>query len=74
MSFGLRMEGPADEFGESVLRFKDPDNIILKLTGNKDLKAPAPWHGGPVPVEHAVQRVRGATMLTEVPDGEPQLP
>ncbi|NLS02348.1 ring-cleaving dioxygenase [Rhizobium sp. P32RR-XVIII] len=68
MGFGVRMEGPADEFGEPVLRFKDPDNIILKFTGNKDLTAAAPWHDGPVPVEHTVQRVRGATMLTEVPD------
>ncbi|AJD40042.1 glyoxalase/bleomycin resistance protein/dioxygenase family protein [Rhizobium gallicum bv. gallicum R602sp] len=68
MSFGLPMEGPGDEFGETVLRLKDPDNIILKLTGNRELKSAAPWHGGPVPVEHAVQRIRGATMLTEVPE------
>ena len=67
MSFGVRMEGPADEFGEPVLRFKDPDNIILKLAGTKDLKTAAPWDGGQVPVEHAAQRIRGATMLTETP-------
>jgi phospholipase/carboxylesterase len=67
MSFGLRSEGPADEFGEPVLRLKDPDNIIVKLAGAKGQKSPAAWDGGSVPIEHAVQRVRGATMLTEMP-------
>ncbi|MCW1751767.1 VOC family protein [Rhizobium acaciae] len=67
MSFGLSSEGPADEFGEPVLRLKDPDNIILKLAGAKNLRSPAAWDGASIPVEHAVQRVRGATMLTEKP-------
>ena len=67
MSFGLRSEGPADEFGEPVLRLKDPDNIIVKLAGARDLKSPATWDGAGVPVEHAIQRVRGVTMLTEKP-------
>lgn len=68
MSFGVRTEGPADEFGEPVLRLKDPDNIIVKLAGTPALKSPAPWHGAGIPVEHAVQRVRGTTMLTEEPE------
>ncbi|MGO7540725.1 VOC family protein [Rhizobium ruizarguesonis] len=67
MSFGLRSEGPADEFGEPVLRLKDPDNIILKLAGAKNLVSPAAWDGASIPVKHAIQRVRGATMLTEKP-------
>lgn len=67
MSFGLRSEGPADEFGEPVLRLKDPDNIILKLAGAKNLVSPAAWDGASIPVAHAIQRVRGATMLTEKP-------
>ncbi|MGO7276457.1 VOC family protein [Rhizobium ruizarguesonis] len=67
MSFGLRSEGPADEFGEPVLRLKDPDNIILKLAGAKNLVSPAAWDGASIPVEHPIQRVRGATMLTEKP-------
>lgn len=67
MSFGFRSEGPADEFGEPVLRLKDPDNIIVKLAGAKTLAASAPWNEGPVPLEHAVRRIRGATMLTETP-------
>ncbi|KRB58936.1 glyoxalase [Rhizobium sp. Root708] len=67
MSFGFRTEGPADEFGEPVLRLKDPDNIIVKLAGTRQVVSPAVWDGAGVPVEHAIQRVRGATMLTEQP-------
>ncbi|MBY5664505.1 ring-cleaving dioxygenase [Rhizobium leguminosarum] len=67
MSFGLRSEGPADEFGEPVLRLKDPDNIILKLAGTRKLTSPVAWDDASIPVEHAIRRVRGATMLTEKP-------
>ncbi|MBY5771334.1 ring-cleaving dioxygenase [Rhizobium leguminosarum] len=67
MSFGLRSEGPADEFGEPVLRLKDPDNIILKLAGAKNLTSPSAWDGASIPAELTIQRVRGATMLTEKP-------
>jgi phospholipase/carboxylesterase len=34
------VEGPAREFGEPVLRLKDPDGIIVKLVG-ADLPAAA---------------------------------
>ncbi|WP_246621128.1 VOC family protein [Rhizobium laguerreae] len=67
MSFGLRSEGPADEFGEPVLRLKDPDNVILKLAGAKNLTSPSAWYDASIPAEHTIQRVRGATMLTEKP-------
>jgi phospholipase/carboxylesterase len=67
MSHGIRTEGPADEFGEPVLRLKDPDNIIVKLAGAPAIKSPAVWTGAGVPAEHAIQRVRGTTMLTETP-------
>ena len=30
---GLRPEGPMVEFGEPVLRLKDPDGVIVKLVG-----------------------------------------
>ncbi|KQV68401.1 VOC family protein [Rhizobium sp. Root1220] len=67
MNFGFRSEGPADEFGEPVLRLKDLDNTIVKLAGTRELKSPSAWDGAGIPLEYAVQRVRGATMLTEKP-------
>jgi phospholipase/carboxylesterase len=51
------IEGPSREFGESVLRLKDPDGLILKLVG-VDLATPAPLPNAPT-------RLRGVTLLTD---------
>lgn len=56
------VEGPLREFGETVLRLKDPDGIIVKLVG-ADLPATAPL--GPV---EAPRRLRAVTLFTERPD------
>jgi phospholipase/carboxylesterase len=50
-------EGPAREFGESVLRLKDPDGLIVKLAG-VEMATPAPIAGSPA-------RIRGVTLLTD---------
>ncbi|MGB3832617.1 MAG: VOC family protein [Mesorhizobium sp.] len=56
---GIRVEGPSREFGETVLRLKDPDGVIVKLVGS-DLPAGAAWPGGPT-------RLRAVTLWTEKP-------
>src|ERR1700712_729273 len=68
LTFGLKPEGPMEEFGEPVLRLKDPDGVIVKLVGTTDLQSAPPWAGENVPMEHAIQRVRGATLFSETPD------
>lgn len=60
-------EGPVQEFGEPVLRLRDPDGVIVKLVGS-DLAAFDPWQAEGIPAEHAVRRVRGATVLSELPE------
>lgn len=50
-------EGVSREFGEPVLRLKDPDGLIVKLVGF-DMKAPAPLPNAPT-------RLRGVTVLTD---------
>ncbi|MBV2142449.1 VOC family protein [Falsochrobactrum sp. TDYN1] len=60
-------EGPVQEFGEPVLRLRDPDGVIVKLVGS-DLVANDPWQSGDIPMEHAVRRVRSATILSEAPE------
>jgi phospholipase/carboxylesterase len=62
LAAGLQVEGPAREFGEPVLRLKDPDRIIVKLVGS-DLPA-----GAPLPDPAAPTRLRSVTILTEQPD------
>jgi phospholipase/carboxylesterase len=57
------VEGPAREFGEPVLRLKDPDGVIVKLVG-ANLPATRPW-GDAV---RAIRRLRAVTILTDRPD------
>ena len=61
MAARIPVEGPSREFGETVLRLKDPDGIIVKLVG-VDLPAAAPL---PDPI--APTRIRGVTVLTDDP-------
>jgi len=55
-------ERPAREFGETVLRLKDPDGIIVKLVG-ADMPATHP-----LPDVVAPTRLRAVTLFTEDPD------
>lgn len=62
MRAGVPADAPAREFGETVLRLRDPDGIIVKLTGS-DLPAAAAL---PDPI--APRRLHAVTILT----GDPQ--
>lgn len=53
LSARVPAEGPVREFGEPVLRLKDPDGMIVKLVGVS---------GGAFP------RLRGVTLLTDMPE------
>lgn len=68
LSAGLKPEGPSEEFGEPVLRLKDPDGVIVKLVGTNALQSEAPWTSDAIPREHAIRRIRGATLFSETPD------
>jgi phospholipase/carboxylesterase len=57
LAASVPFEGPAREFGEPVLRLKDPDGLIVKLVG-VDLRTPAPLSDAPT-------RLRGITVLTD---------
>ena len=55
----------ASRFGEEVIRFVDPDGLLLELIG---LSSPAPvdqWPDGPVPPEHAVHGFHGVSAALE---------
>ncbi len=53
----IPLEGPTREFGEPVLRLKDPDGLIVKLVG-VDMPTPARLADAPA-------RLRGVTVLTD---------
>jgi len=59
--------GPTTEFGETSLRLRDPDGVTVKLVGAA-LSANDPWATPDIPAEHAIRRIRGATILSEAPE------
>lgn len=61
MTARVPVEGPTREHGETVLRLKDPDGVIVKLVG-AELPSPAPL---PDPI--APTRLRGVTLFSENP-------
>ncbi|MBD9373378.1 VOC family protein [Rhizobium sp. ARZ01] len=65
LTFNIQMSGPAPEFGEPVLRLKDPDGIIVKLVGEADLAVANPWPSKGISASDAIQRIRGATIFSD---------
>ncbi|MFS4438146.1 VOC family protein [Paracoccaceae bacterium GXU_MW_L88] len=59
MRAGIRVDGPRKELGETVLRLKDPDGIIVKLVGS-DRVATAPLDDPIAPTG-----VHAVTLFTE---------
>ncbi len=64
LRMGVRSEGTGQEFGETVLRLRDPDNVVIKLV-SADVPA-LTMPESDVPAEHRIRRIRGVTLLSEV--------
>jgi glyoxalase family protein len=62
LAHNIRYEGPARRFDEKVLAFKDPDGLLLELVASPRVINTPPWTEGPVPAEHAVRGLHGATL------------
>ena len=67
LQHNIAVTGPAQEFGETVLRLKDPDGVIVKLVGTSEVTGTAPWTVRGIAAADAIRRIRGATVLTEQP-------
>ena len=46
---GVTHEAPAQAFGEPILRFRDPDGMMLALVGVEEAGSDGAWAGGAVP-------------------------
>jgi glyoxalase family protein len=60
---GVAHEAPARLFGETVLRFKDPDGLRLALVAVPGAESERAWSGGDVPAEHAIRGFQGVGLL-----------
>ncbi len=60
----VRVEGTGQEFGETVLRLRDPDGVVIKLV-SADL-TPLTMPDSDIAPDHRIRRIRGVTLLSEV--------
>ena len=60
----IACEPLVEAFGESVLRFKDPDGTSLALVGVDNATGSA-WADGEVPAAHAIRGLHGVTLLVK---------
>lgn len=59
---GVAVERLEPRFGESALRFEDPDGLALEIVGDAGVGALPAWTAGPVPADHAIRGIRGVTL------------
>ncbi|RTL64225.1 MAG: ring-cleaving dioxygenase [Hyphomicrobiales bacterium] len=62
---GVAHEAPEKLFGETVLRFTDPDGMNLALVGVAGAETEAAWATSGIPQEHALRGFHGVTLLLE---------
>ncbi len=62
---GVAHEAPEKLFGETVLRFTDPDGMNLALVGVAGAETEAAWAAAGIPQEHALRGFHGVTLLLE---------
>ena len=55
----------APRFGESVLRFEDPDGLPLEIVATGSAASTTAWRGGSVDAAHAIAGFHSATLLEE---------
>jgi glyoxalase family protein len=69
---GVRFEKPEDRFGETVLRFPDPDGLRLELVAAREDRREG-WPGGSASSEHAVRGFHHATLAVADPSRTAEL-
>jgi glyoxalase family protein len=58
-------ERTASRFGEEVIRFVDPDGLLLDLIASNSLAPVEQWPDSPIPPEHALRGFHGVSAALE---------
>ena len=69
---GARFEKPEERFGETVLRFPDPDGLRLELVAAGEDRREG-WADGPAPAEQAVRGFHHVTLTVADPSRTAEL-
>jgi glyoxalase family protein len=63
-SHNIPFQQPYARFNEQILKFADPDGLLLELVAHSEKEDRSGWQQGPVPAQYAIRGVFGVT-LTE---------
>lgn len=66
--FGIVASDPTPHFGNEVIRFNDPDGMLLELVGVPDEQAGAGWQNGAMQAAHTIRGFYGTSMQVGNPD------
>jgi glyoxalase family protein len=58
-------EKASRRFGEEVIRFTDPDGLLLELIASTSLAPVEPWPDSPIPTEHALHGFHSVSAALE---------
>ena len=61
-SEGVEFDAPEEQFGETVVAFRDHDGQPMELVAADGGREIEPWDGGPVPTEHAIRGFHSVTL------------
>src|SRR3954467_9805788 len=70
---GVRYQGPTRRFDEPVLAFADPDGLALELVATERARELPGGADGPVPAQHAIRGLHGATIWEDGDSGAADL-
>ena len=59
---GVKFEKPFKRFEETVLRFRDPDGLIVEIVAHPDGDKRKEWEGGGIPAEHSLRGFHSITL------------
>ncbi len=59
---GIDYEDPFERFGKDVVGLQDPDGLHLELVFDPDADDLDAWNDGPVPRQHMIRGIHGATL------------
>ncbi len=69
----LEIEEPFSRFGKEVIGLQDPDGLHLELVLDPKINSFEGWSAGPIPQEHTIRGLHGATLAEENHSGAGRL-
>lgn len=61
----INIEDPFSRFGKEIIGLQDPDGLHLEIVLDPKANSAEGWDNGPIPEQHAIRGLHGATLAEE---------